>query len=196
MELDVLYTHIASPSVVAGFPALARRIALRELPHGADVIIGIHTRVLRERQLLPPTPRFAPEPVFVTASPPPASPPALFAVPPPGADESVSLSPPQPFTEFAEVAAAPSETFGRSSNSSFDLPEPSSSRSSGFGMGSAHPASPPAEKSVSSGFQWNLPTDNPKLEDCPADTISEQDEVMFKSKKKGGLASRGKKKKI
>ena len=48
MELDVLYAHIASSTVVAGFPDFARRIANKELPHGADIIIGIHTRLLRD----------------------------------------------------------------------------------------------------------------------------------------------------
>ncbi|KAG6377269.1 hypothetical protein JVT61DRAFT_15052 [Boletus reticuloceps] len=49
MELDVLYSHITSPPVVANFAALAQRIAHKELPHGADIIIGIHTRLLKER---------------------------------------------------------------------------------------------------------------------------------------------------
>ena len=53
MELDVLYTHIASPPVVANFSALAQRIADRGLPHGADIIIGIHTRLLKEPHPLP-----------------------------------------------------------------------------------------------------------------------------------------------
>ena len=61
MELDVLYTHIGSPPVVSGFRGLAQRIALKELPHGADVIVGIHERVLRARQsslsLSPSAPR-------------------------------------------------------------------------------------------------------------------------------------------
>ncbi|KAF8546791.1 hypothetical protein OG21DRAFT_1490813 [Imleria badia] len=48
MELDVLYDHIASPAVVADFPALARRIANKELVHGADIIVGIHTRLLKD----------------------------------------------------------------------------------------------------------------------------------------------------
>ncbi|KAG9310048.1 hypothetical protein JVU11DRAFT_10091 [Chiua virens] len=47
MELDVLYSLLASPLVVTGFPVLAQRIANKELAHGADVIIGIHTRLLR-----------------------------------------------------------------------------------------------------------------------------------------------------
>jgi len=49
----VLYSHIASPPVVAHFPALARRIANKELPHGADIVIGVHTRLLKEPHPLP-----------------------------------------------------------------------------------------------------------------------------------------------
>jgi hypothetical protein len=47
----VLYSHIASPSVVANFATLAQCIADKELPHGADIIIGIHARLLKERHL-------------------------------------------------------------------------------------------------------------------------------------------------
>lgn len=53
MELDVLYAHIGSAPVVAGFPALARRIADKGFPHGADIIVGIHARLLTERQPFP-----------------------------------------------------------------------------------------------------------------------------------------------
>ena len=55
MELDVLYAHIASPPVVTGLPALTRRIAHNELPHGTNIIAGIHARYLKERHPLPPT---------------------------------------------------------------------------------------------------------------------------------------------
>ncbi|KAF9237960.1 hypothetical protein BU15DRAFT_9434, partial [Melanogaster broomeanus] len=48
MELDVLHAHVASPSVVNGLPELAKRIANKDLPHGADIIIGWHTRILRQ----------------------------------------------------------------------------------------------------------------------------------------------------
>lgn len=48
----MLYSHIASPPVVADFAAFAQRIADKELPHGADIIVGIHARLLKERQLL------------------------------------------------------------------------------------------------------------------------------------------------
>ncbi|KAF8546931.1 hypothetical protein OG21DRAFT_1490676 [Imleria badia] len=47
MELDLLHSLIASPLVVTHFPALAQRIANKELPHGTDVIVGIHTRMLK-----------------------------------------------------------------------------------------------------------------------------------------------------
>ncbi|KAI9458727.1 hypothetical protein HD554DRAFT_2298928 [Boletus coccyginus] len=53
MELDVLYTHIKSPPVVANFATLVQRIANKELPHGADIMIGIHTRLLQEHQRHP-----------------------------------------------------------------------------------------------------------------------------------------------
>ncbi|KAF8451987.1 hypothetical protein L210DRAFT_3515378 [Boletus edulis BED1] len=53
MELDVLYSHTSSSPVVAGFPALARCIANKELPHGADIVIGTHTRLLKESHPLP-----------------------------------------------------------------------------------------------------------------------------------------------
>ncbi|KAF8124559.1 hypothetical protein EV363DRAFT_1435290 [Boletus edulis] len=47
MELDVLYAHMASPPVVAHFPGLARRIANKELAHGADIVIWTHTQLLK-----------------------------------------------------------------------------------------------------------------------------------------------------
>ncbi|KAG6369519.1 hypothetical protein JVT61DRAFT_14317 [Boletus reticuloceps] len=80
MELDVLYAHIGSPPVVTGFPALAQRIAQKELRHGADIIVGIHTRLLKERQPLPLLSRLT-SPISRPLTPPPAvpcSPPPLF----------------------------------------------------------------------------------------------------------------------
>jgi hypothetical protein len=75
MELDVLYAHIESAPVVTGFPALAKRIAHKELLHGADIIVGIHKRLLKERQTLQsaPTPPPIPPPHF--SLPAPSSPP-------------------------------------------------------------------------------------------------------------------------
>ncbi|KIK82042.1 hypothetical protein PAXRUDRAFT_14935 [Paxillus rubicundulus Ve08.2h10] len=58
MLLDTLYANIASRPVVAGFPALARRIANKELPCGADIVIGLHTRISQEHHplaLMPPS---------------------------------------------------------------------------------------------------------------------------------------------
>lgn len=66
----MLYTHIASSAVVADFPALARRIANKELVQGADIIVGIHMRLLKEpRPHLVPLEPAAPGPVTVEVSP-------------------------------------------------------------------------------------------------------------------------------
>ncbi|KAG6375029.1 hypothetical protein JVT61DRAFT_3808 [Boletus reticuloceps] len=67
MELDVLYAHIASPTVVAHFAALAQRVAQRELPHGADIMIGIHTRLLKAHHPFALKPE-APAPTLLPAS--------------------------------------------------------------------------------------------------------------------------------
>ncbi|KAG6375024.1 hypothetical protein JVT61DRAFT_3803 [Boletus reticuloceps] len=67
MELDVLYAHIASPTVVANFAALAQRVAQRELPHGADIMIGIHTRLLKAHHPFALKPE-APAPTLLPAS--------------------------------------------------------------------------------------------------------------------------------
>ncbi|KAF8554151.1 hypothetical protein OG21DRAFT_1509305 [Imleria badia] len=47
MELDMLYSYIDSPPVVANFAAFAESIVHKELPHGVDIIVGIHTRLLK-----------------------------------------------------------------------------------------------------------------------------------------------------
>jgi hypothetical protein len=96
MELDVLYAHIASLPVVAGLPALAQRIAHKELPHGADIIVGIHTRLLKERHHL--------QSASTPSVPPPlSSPPSSF--PPPHPSVSFGLPPPADTieTEFTEL---------------------------------------------------------------------------------------------
>ncbi|KAI9458729.1 hypothetical protein HD554DRAFT_1691639 [Boletus coccyginus] len=46
MELDVLYSHIASPPIAAHFSDPARRIANKELVHEAQIAIRVHTRLL------------------------------------------------------------------------------------------------------------------------------------------------------
>jgi len=73
MELDVLYSHIASPPVVADFATLAQRIANGELSHGADIIVGIHARLLKERQCRPSSLELGPPPSQPRSSGPPAS---------------------------------------------------------------------------------------------------------------------------
>jgi len=70
MELDMLYFYIATPPVIANFPALLRRIASKQLPHGADIMADIHSRFLKE--LYP----FSL--VFPSTSPPPAQPSVPF----------------------------------------------------------------------------------------------------------------------
>ena len=93
MELDVLYTHIGSPPVVSGFRGLAQRIVLRELPHGVDVIVGIHERVLKARQL---------------SSPPPVPPlTESFPVEAPVGDEETVCAGPQPMCTLAEDLNTP-----------------------------------------------------------------------------------------
>ncbi|KAF8837052.1 hypothetical protein BDN67DRAFT_244089 [Paxillus ammoniavirescens] len=136
MLLDTLYAHIASRPVVAGLPALARRIANKELPHGADIVIGLHTRILQEHHplaLIPPSP----QPVPCS----PAAPPNVFIIDvetlddgpccarqsddgnepdvpvPPQFDEfdgpRVTLrtpGPPPPFTELTSIESPPSSS--------------------------------------------------------------------------------------
>jgi len=46
-ELDILSQKIATAPIIEGLPALMRRISQKELPHGADIIIGLHTRILQ-----------------------------------------------------------------------------------------------------------------------------------------------------
>ena len=79
MQLDVLYDHIGSASVVTSFPAFAKRLADNQLPHGAEVIIRIHARLLKERQSLPPTPTPPTIPSFPSS---PAPQPAIIGLPP------------------------------------------------------------------------------------------------------------------
>lgn len=47
MELDMLSQKIATAPIIEGLPTLMRRISQKEMPHGADIIIGLHTRILQ-----------------------------------------------------------------------------------------------------------------------------------------------------
>ncbi|KAG9310054.1 hypothetical protein JVU11DRAFT_10097 [Chiua virens] len=107
MELDVLYSHIATPPVVAGFPDLARRIANKELPHGADIIVGIHTRVLQPQPVrLSETREKAP---YARASPRSVEPAANLSVIPereekPTPPQAIKLGPPPQNRVFVDMS--------------------------------------------------------------------------------------------
>ena len=117
----MLYTHIGSPPVVSGFRGLAQRIALRELPHGADVIVGIHERVLRARQSssAPRTPITLPcaSPTMPISDSAPVSP---VEAPPGGAVCAQPPSPPSICDPDVAVADPVFVEFGQSSVSSGD----------------------------------------------------------------------------
>jgi hypothetical protein len=53
MEVESLFQHVATPTVIKNFPTLMKRIAGADLPHGADILIQLHQRMLR--QLYPGT---------------------------------------------------------------------------------------------------------------------------------------------
>jgi hypothetical protein len=53
MEVDSLFQHVTTPTVIKDFPTLMKRIAGADLPHGADILIQLHRRMLR--QLYPGT---------------------------------------------------------------------------------------------------------------------------------------------
>ncbi|KAL4077373.1 hypothetical protein J3A83DRAFT_4368692 [Scleroderma citrinum] len=70
MELNMLSEKIATIPIVKGLPALMRRISQKEFPHGAEIIIGLHTRILQlhyadelaDTQLRTPSPQPVPPP--------------------------------------------------------------------------------------------------------------------------------------
>ncbi|KAI6038872.1 hypothetical protein EDC04DRAFT_3141189 [Pisolithus marmoratus] len=72
LQLDLLAQEIASPPIVEGFPHLMRRIAQKELSHGADIMIGLHTRILQKHY----SPQ-QPTPVALSSGAPPK--PALLS---------------------------------------------------------------------------------------------------------------------
>lgn len=116
MELDVLYEHIASPPVVTGLSALVRRIANKELPHGADIVVGLHTRILKEHY---PYALLTPPPLIDSGAP--MSPPRVPTLPTPPACPSMSsmsaegaISPPPPSPHTLEPAPLGSNKSGLS----------------------------------------------------------------------------------
>jgi len=46
MQVDILSQHIASIPVIQNIPALVKRIANSQLPHGADIITSLYQKVL------------------------------------------------------------------------------------------------------------------------------------------------------
>ncbi|KAG0704138.1 hypothetical protein DFH29DRAFT_802345 [Suillus ampliporus] len=48
MEVESLFQHIATPTVVKDFPTLIQRINGADLPHGADILTKLHDRMLRK----------------------------------------------------------------------------------------------------------------------------------------------------
>lgn len=119
MELDVLYTHIASPPVVTGFFELAQRIANKELPHGADIIVGIHERLLKGRHPLPSTstsPKPSPPrgPLFPSLDPPGSS----YELPTPVVRDLNDTT--EPSTSTFLLSPHPFDLSGRS----YELPTP------------------------------------------------------------------------
>ncbi|KAI9452035.1 hypothetical protein HD554DRAFT_2200073 [Boletus coccyginus] len=135
MELDMLYAHITSPPVVTGLPTLAQRIAHKEIPHGADIIVGIHARLLKERFPLPSIPTHSALPLSPTFS----------SLPPLAPSEGYELQP-QPVSE------PPSHTI------EYELTEPPTS-SGQWGCGFSpvpSPSLPPAAEdpcyTIENGF--------------------------------------------
>lgn len=46
MNVEVLLQHIASVPVIQNIPSLLRRIIDSQLPHGADIVIGLYQKFL------------------------------------------------------------------------------------------------------------------------------------------------------
>jgi len=53
MEVESLFQHVVTPTVMKDFPTLMKRIAGADIPHGADILFQLHQRMLR--QLYPGT---------------------------------------------------------------------------------------------------------------------------------------------
>jgi hypothetical protein len=65
MEVETLFQHVATPTVMKDFPTLIKRIAGAGLPHGADILIQLHERMLKQHYPRVVSPELAPQPVFV-----------------------------------------------------------------------------------------------------------------------------------
>ncbi|KAG1737501.1 uncharacterized protein EDB91DRAFT_1140199 [Suillus paluster] len=97
MEVEILFQHISTPTVMKDFPTLIQRIASAGLPHGADIMTKLHERMLRQHY-----PRISyPAPVSPEAGSESAPPEAGF--------ESAS---PEPVTRFAFASKPVRSRFG------------------------------------------------------------------------------------
>jgi hypothetical protein len=67
MEVESLFQHVATPTVMKDFPTLIKRIvgAGAGLPHGADILIQLHERMLKQHYPRVVSPKPAPQPVYV-----------------------------------------------------------------------------------------------------------------------------------
>ncbi|OJA12248.1 hypothetical protein AZE42_04081 [Rhizopogon vesiculosus] len=48
MEVESLFQHVTTPTVKKDYPTLIKRIAGADLPHGADVLIQLHEKMLNQ----------------------------------------------------------------------------------------------------------------------------------------------------
>ncbi|OAX36905.1 hypothetical protein K503DRAFT_801651 [Rhizopogon vinicolor AM-OR11-026] len=48
MEVESLFEHVTTPAVKKDYPTLIKRIAGADLPHGADVLIQLHEKMLNQ----------------------------------------------------------------------------------------------------------------------------------------------------
>lgn len=166
----MLYSHITSSPVVADFPALARRIANNELPHGADIIVGIHTRLLKEPHPLPwrravaPLAKFSgpPEPVQIVASA--SDPPDADAEtgPPDAEKPGICL---MSFGSGASVPCAPPQLSGTVAPPTISsITKPTMAVKKGFGgmksSATNKPSSSPSSLSPPALPRWNRPKDD------------------------------------
>ena len=142
----MLSQKIATAPIVEGLPALMRRISQKELPHGADIIIGLHTRILRLHyarelaQIRPRLPDFtppAPRCVISMLSPERTSRFARCSIPEdePGIPAAISALPDR-------TSVGPTSVFGGISRNSFNQPAPTGFGSF-FGKTMSSPSHPP-----------------------------------------------------
>jgi len=59
MEVQSLFQHVATPSVMKDFPTLIKKIAdTTDVPHGADILIRLHEKIIKQhypKKVSPPS---------------------------------------------------------------------------------------------------------------------------------------------